>query len=298
MNARPLVIVILSCNQTEITLECLRSLEECSYTDKQIILVDNGSDDDVEGVVRQRFADVIVLRNPENIGAAGGRNTGIEYAVKNADFRYILFMDNDIVVAPDFLSRLVDGLEACENPAVEIASPLLYQMGREDTIDSAGGVELNYFTGSSQRRGHGKENDGQYEKDELLHCVPTTAVLMHRRALERAGGYDVSFDPFGYEDIDMVLRANSEGVPFLFVPAAVGYHRGSKTGFSGYTAEYARVKGQNMRRFFKRYSTSFQWVCFNLLLPFLGIRTILRELRRGNVKVVANLAKGLLSGGK
>jgi len=297
MDSPLVVIVILTCNQKQVTLDCLHSFTDCSYPNKQIILVDNGSEDGVEKAVNQKFPDVKVLRNEKNLGAAGGRNTGIEYARRHLDFTYIMFMDNDIVVSPDFLSRLVEGLESCENPLVEIASPLLYRMGTDKLIDCAGGAMLNFYTGSTQTRGHGEVDSGQYNREKFPKCVPTT-VLMHRRALERAGGFDVSFDPYGYEDLDMVLRANPDRNPFLFVPEAVVRHLGSKTGFSGYTAEYTRMKGRNMRRFFKRHSTRLQWLCFNLLLPFLSVKTIVRELRRGNVKAIFGLIKGFLSGAK
>ena len=297
MDSPRVAIVILTCNQKQVTLDCLNSFAECPYPNKQIQLVDNGSDDGVKEAVNKDFPDVIVLRNETNLGAAGGRNTGIHYARENLEFTYIMFMDNDIVVQPLFLSKLVYGLESCGDPRVEIASPLLYQMGSEKVIDCAGGAKLNFYTGSTQTRGNGEQDKGQYDIDPFPACVPTT-VLMHRDALERAGKFDVSFDPYGYEDLDMVLRANPERNPFLFVPEAVVYHLGSKTGFTGYTAEYTRMKGQNMRRFFKRHSTSFQWLCFNLLLPVLSVKTIIRELRRGNVKAVFSLAKGFLSGSK
>ncbi|MBU0944961.1 MAG: glycosyltransferase family 2 protein [Proteobacteria bacterium] len=297
MNSPLVVIVILTCNQKQVTLDCLQSFAACHYEPKQIILVDNGSEDGVQAAVNRLFPHVTVLRNAKNLGAAGGRNTGIDYALQELDFTYIMFMDNDIVVMPDFLSRLVNGLETCADASVEIASPLLYQMGSEKIIDCAGGAKLNFYTGSTQTRGHGELDTGQYDHEQFPHCVPTT-VLMHRKALVRAGRFDVSFDPYGYEDLDMVLRANPGRTPFLFVPEAVVFHLGSKTGFSGYTAEYTRMKGQNMRRFFKRHASSMQWYCFNLLLPFLSIKTIVRELRRGNVRAIWGLAKGFLSGPK
>ena len=297
MNSPLVAVVILTCNQKKVTLDCLQSFAACPYEHKQIILVDNGSEDGIQAAVNNEFPLVVVLRNEKNLGASGGRNTGIEYALQKLDFKYIMFMDNDIVVTPDFLSKLVDGLESCKNSSVEMASPLLYQMGTDKIIDCAGGAKLNFYTGSTQTRGHGELDNGQYDNEKFPNCVPTT-VLMHRNALERAGQFDVSFDPYGYEDLDMVLRSNPDRTPFLFVPDAIVHHLGSKTGFSGYTAEYTRMKGQNMRRFFKRHATSFQWLCFNLLLPLLSVKTIIRELRKGNAKAIWGLAKGFLSGAK
>lgn len=298
MSAPFVAVVMLTCNQKKVTLTCLASLFQCSYEHKHIILVDNGSEDGVQAEVHEKYPQVIVLRNDQNIGAAGGRNTGIDYALQQLDFTYILFIDNDTVVRSDFLSKLVDGLASCDLPSVEIASPILYQMGTAKIIDCAGGARLNFYTGSTQTRGHGEIDVGQYDNERFPNCVPTTAVLMHRQALEKAGHFDVSFDPYGYEDIDMVLRANPNRTPYLFVPDAIVYHLGSKTGFAGYTADYAQMKGKNMRMFFKRHATTFQWLCFNLLLPFLSIKTIIRELSRGNVKTIVGLAKGFLTGTK
>jgi GT2 family glycosyltransferase len=299
MDSSFVAIVILTCNQKQVTLDCLNSFTECSYQNKKILLIDNGSDDGVEEAVNQQFPDVVVLRNEENCGAAGGRNTGIEYARQQLDFAYIMFIDNDIVVQPDFLTKLVDGLEACQDSSVEIASPLIYQLGKEKVIDSAGGAVVNYYTASTQTRGHDEVDTGQYNDNAFPEAVPSTAcVLLTRNAMKTAGKFDVSFDPYGYEDLDMVLRANPDRNPFLFVSAAVVHHLGSKTGFAGYTVEYTRMKGQNMRLFFKRHATSFQWLCFKLFLPFLGIKVIVRELKRGNVKAIFSLAKGFLSGSK
>jgi len=292
-NLPSVVLVILTCNQKEVTLDCLKSLDASDYPAKEIVLVDNGSNDNTDHVVREKYPYVHIVKNDTNLGAAGGRNSGIHYARETFEFRYIMFMDNDIVVRPDFLTKLVAGLENRDDPSVEIASPMLYQQGTERIIDCAGGAQLNFYTGSTQTRGHGEEDRGQYAHDSYPRCVPTT-VLMHRNALDRAGEFDVSFDPYGYEDLDFVLRANIINTPYLFVPSAVVYHLGSKTGFSGYTAEYARVKGKNLRRFLKRHSSSGQWVCFNALLPLLGAKTVMRELRRGNLDAVFSLAKGFL----
>ena len=289
-------LVILTWNQKDTTLKCLESLKACDYTNLTVILVDNGSEDGTSDCVIRSYPNVVLLRNEENEGASAGRNTGIEYANMHISYSYIMFIDNDTEVRPDFLTKLVESLETCEDSRVQIASPMIYQIGTEKTIDSAGGSRVNFFTGSTQTRGHGELDKGQYQHKIFSRSVPTTAVILHKKAMERAGSYDVSFDPYGYEDLDMVLRANKKNTPYLFVPNSIVYHLGSRTGFKTYSNEYAATKGKNMRRFFKRHSTPFQWVCFNVLLPFLSIKTIARELSKGNVRTVWALAKGFFRG--
>ena len=287
----PVALVILTCNQRDITLQCLQSLAESDYDNMQVVLVDNGSDDDTLHAVKEKFPEIHLIRNETNLGAAGGRNVGIDYAKAQLDFDYIMFMDNDIVVTPTFLTKLIEGLLDSQKTGVEIASPKLYLMGSDKIIDCAGGAKVNFYLGSTQTRGHGEKDIGQYDNNNFPKCVPTT-VLMHKNALMRAEKFDISYDPYGYEDLDMVLRANIPGNPFLFVPEAVVYHKGSKTGFEGYTAEYAKVKATNFKRFLKRHSSPVQRMAFFSLLPFLAIKPITRELLKGNFRSIIGLVKG------
>jgi len=291
------VLIILSCNQKDITLQCLESLSACDYSNKQIVLVDNGSEDATVEAVHKAFPEVKCLRNKKNLGAAGGRNVGIDFANEHYEFEYVMFMDNDIVVTPPFLKKLVEGLVQNIDNGIEIASPKLYLMGSDNVIDCAGGAKVNFITGSTQTRGHGEVDIGQYDGESFPKCVPTT-VLMHRRALLRAQHFDISFDPYGYEDLDMVLRANLPGNPFLFVPESVVYHKGSRTGFSGYSANYAKVKAANLKRFLKRHSSFLQRISFYCLLPLLVVKPISRELRKGNFSSVIGLIKGFINNDK
>lgn len=287
------VLIILTCNQKEITLQCLESLAGCNYPNKHIVLVDNGSTDGTVEAVKKIYPQIHCLRNQTNLGAAAGRNIGIDYALGALDFEFVMFMDNDIVVNPSFLDKLVDGLIEHNDLGIQIASPKLYLMGQDNILDCAGGAKVNFYLGSTQTRGHGEKDKGQYDDEKFPRCVPTT-VLMHREALLRAEKFDVSFDPYGYEDLDMVMRANVPGVPFLFVPESIVHHKGSKTGFSGYSGEYTKVKTLNFKRFLRRHSTNLQRCSFCLLLPFLAVKTIIRELRRGNIGSIIGMIKGFL----
>ena len=290
---RPLVaIVTLTCNQKEVTLQCLESLSACDYTNRKVVLVDNGSSDNVVAEVEKSFPDVTCLRSETNQGAAGGRNIGIDHAVQEIPFDYIMFIDNDTVVQPNFLDKLVDGLVQWRDKGVSIASSMIYSMGTEKEIDCAGGAMVNFYTGSTQTRGHGEIDSGQYSNESFPKAVPTTAIIMDRQTLEKGRHYDVAFDPYGFEDLDMVIRCQGGTGPFLFVPDSIVYHKGTKTGFTGYTGEYAQLKAKNMMLFLKRHATPWQWFCFNLVVPLLGIRTVLREIAKGNFGAVAGLVKG------
>lgn len=284
--------IVLTWNQQDDTLRCLRSFQAVTYPQLEIVLVDNGSEDGTAEAVRAEFPNVRLIVRPENEGAARGRNRGIDYANENLAYDYLLFLDNDTEVAPDFLSLLVEDLE--QHPQAGFGSPKIYQMGTDNVLDDAGGCDVNFYTGSTAKRGGGEVDRGQYDIPEDPGRIPAGCVLVRRAVIEKCEGFDTDFDPFGFEDLDFTLRARRHGYTYRFVPDAHIAHKGNRSGFTGYDARFAAVKGQNLRRFVHRHATTFQWFCFNALLPLLGMRTLLREALRGNIKAPLHLIRGYL----
>ncbi len=275
------VIVLLSCNQEEDTLRCLESLRGITYPSTQIIVVDNGSEDGTEQAIAARFPGVLVLRNQENLGASGGRNRAIDHAVDKIDFAYMPFLDNDTVVTPGFLEPLVEAHGA--DASVGLASAKLHKLLEPGVIDDGGGCRVNFYTGATGRRGTGEVDRGQYDRPAGPKQVPGTGcLLVSRGVIEACEHFYTGLDPFGFEDLDFALRAMERGYTFRFVPESLVHHKGNKTGFGGYTADFAKLKGRNLRRFLARHATPWQRLCFNALLPVLAIRTFGRELLRGN----------------
>jgi GT2 family glycosyltransferase len=262
-------------------LRCLESLGAITYPSAQVLLVDNGSDDGTEQAIAEQSPDVRGLRNPENVGAAKGRNQAIDYATSQLAFAYMLFLDNDTVVTPGFLEPLVEAHGTDES--VGLASAKLHRLLEPGVIDDGGGCRVSFYTGSTQRRGSGEVDRGQYDRPAEPDCVPNTGcLLVSRDVIESCEGFDTGLDPFGFEDLDFSLRAMKQGYAFRFVPESLVHHKGNMTGFGGYTAEYAKLKGRNLRQFLARHATPWQRLCFHALLPLLALRTIAREVLRGN----------------
>lgn len=114
-------IVILTFNQRDITLRCLRSL--VGFTDNsngnEIILVDNGSSDGTIEAVERNYPDVKIIRLPENRGVAAGRNVGLSRS--NGDF--LMILDNDTIASPAAIKALAHFLQ--RHPEVGIVAPRL-----------------------------------------------------------------------------------------------------------------------------------------------------------------------------
>src|SRR5262249_2832761 len=131
------IVCILNWNNIGDTLECLESVLNSDYSPLAVWLIDNGSDEDPTELVARRYPSVRVLRLGQNNGYGGGNNIAIEYALKDGA-AFILLLNNDVVVAPDMVRRLVDALEA--NPDVGMATPCVFFYDRRGEVYWDGGT--------------------------------------------------------------------------------------------------------------------------------------------------------------
>lgn len=292
--APPVVVIILTLNQKEETLACLASFRSVRYPNFRIVLVDNASTDGTADVVAASFPAVQLVRSAVNAGVAGGRNLGLAHAAQQFPYDYALYIDNDTVVDAGFLDPLVEALE--QDPRAGIAAPKLLMMGRDKVLDSAGGSQINFWTAQTNRRGYGQLDRGQYDGPEVAPCVPAGIALARRSVLEACGGFDSAFHPYGPEDLDFSLRARDAGFSFRYVPASIVYHKGNKTGFGGYTPDYALIKGRNLRRFMARHATRAQRAFFTCILPLVAVGIFIRQAARGNPRAPLQLLRGYWQG--
>src|ERR1700751_2384714 len=89
------VIIILNLNKKQDTLECLESVFRLDYSPYEVVVVDNGSTDGSADAISKVFSKVHLIRSANNLGVAGGRNLGIQYANNNFQYQYLFFLDND-----------------------------------------------------------------------------------------------------------------------------------------------------------------------------------------------------------
>jgi len=290
-NTCPLVaIIILNVNQKENTLKCLESICLIDYSAFEIVVVDNGSTDASAEAFTDAFPDAHIIKNQENMGCAGGRNIGIEYATKNFPYHYLLFLDNDTVVEKDFLTELVRGIQSDQTAG--IANPKVYFLSRPGVIQYAGSSKMNFYTGICSCKASGQKDRGQFNRRKYSRLAIGTCLLARKDVISKIKGFDKIFDPYGMEDRDLSLRVSKEGYKILYVPTAVIHHKDSKTPSGGkYDATYTSLKGRNLNTLMKRHATAIQWASFYVIAPFLGIKTIIREVRNNNAKAAIILLK-------
>lgn len=227
---QPLVaIIILNWNGAADTAECLRSLQAITYPRYEVLLVDNASEGDDVAQLRGEFgAYARIIQNDRNFGFAGGCNAGIREALQgHAD--YVLLLNNDTVVEPEFLSEMVDA--ARQLPDLAAACPKSYFYDRPDLIYSTGG-SVNLWTGSSRQIGRGESDRGQYERIEERGYADGVCMLIPRSALERVGLLDEDYFLY-WEETDWCLRARELGLLCYYVPAARIRHKAARSSAPG-----------------------------------------------------------------
>jgi hypothetical protein len=290
-NTWPLVaIVILNVNQKEYTLKCLESIYQIDYPAFEIVVVDNGSTDGSAEAFTDAFPDAHVYRNQKNMGCSGGRNIGIEYANKNFPYHYLLFLDNDTVVENDFLTELVKGIQSDQKAG--IANPKVYFMTKPGIIQYADSSKMNFYTGICSCKASGQKDHAQFNRRKYSKLAIGTCLLVKKEVISKVNGFDIIFDPYGMEDRDFSLRASKEGYKILYVPSAVIHHKDSKTPSGGkYDETYTSLKGRNLKTLMMRHATPIHWASFYVIAPFLGMKTIIREVRNNNAKAAITLIK-------
>lgn len=219
-------IVLLNWNGKKDTLECLASLQKVQYPNFQPIVVDNGSTDGSVSVLRTAYPDVPILETGANLGFAGGNNPGIEWALRH-HAEWILLLNNDTVVAPDFLHEFMKA--AKEQPKGKIFGAKILRYNTPEIIDHLGGffsAEACEFV--SPESG---ESDHPYFNMRIADYVCGAALLMHRSVPETIGLLEPKFFLF-WEESDYCYRAKRAGFEVWTAPEAKIWHKVSSS-FTG-----------------------------------------------------------------
>jgi len=223
-NPNPLIsIITLNWNSTSVTCEFLRSLlRENTYAPIEVIVVDNASKEDPTSELIAAYPDVKVLRNDENLGFAGGNNTGIKIA--KGDFLFIV--NNDTEFTPGLLEGLLRIFQ--KYPDAGVACPKFHYFFQKGTIEYAGYNAVNIFTGRNGMIGGGEEDKGQYDQIRATHYAHGGAMLVSRRVIQEVG---TMYEPFFlyYEELDWSERIRKKGFNIYYQPASLIYHKESMT---------------------------------------------------------------------
>jgi GT2 family glycosyltransferase len=213
-------LLVLNYNGRKYLSSCLDSLLKTDYPNFKVVVIDNSSSDDSVGFVKKNYPNVGLVRNDENLGYARAINS----AMKIVESEYVVFLNNDIVVEPDWLKQLIPFMKMKDVAAV---NPKILFLDNKRVINSVGGSCDVYGVGWN--RGNGEFDNSQYDAVEEVFYVNGTAMLTRKSVWTDIGTFDERYFLYG-EDLDWCWRARLKGYKLLYVPSARIYHqwRGSK----------------------------------------------------------------------
>lgn len=239
------------------------------------------------GTPDDRYYKLILIQTGANLGFAGGNNVGLRYALSRADFQYVWLLNNDTVVKPDALSKLVERAQSSSRAGL-CGSTVLYRHA-PTTIQALAGASFNRRTGSTALIRNGAEFtsiDDPAAIEKQLDCILGASMLVSAPLLHDVGLMSEAYFLY-YEEVDWALRARTR-YDLLYAADSVVYHveggsigSGSRARKTTLLQTYysTRSRLRLMRTFFPQ---NMLWVHLDLFRSFAG-RILSFQLRNALV---------------
>jgi|SRR3990172_313966 len=208
-------IIILSYNSRDDLSGGIPSLLSQTYTNYEIIVVDNASTDKSQEFIKTSYPDVKLVETGSNLGYPAGNNAG----ARCAKGEYLVILNPDTVADPDWLSQLIRPFE--ENKAIGLTTSKILIHGRHRSINTC--ANNSHFTGLDFCRGL-YELASSFSEPQEVGAVSGCAFAIRREIFEELGSFDPDF--FLYlEDVDLSWRARLAGYKIMYVPTSIVYHK-------------------------------------------------------------------------
>jgi GT2 family glycosyltransferase len=290
--AARVAVVLVNWNGAADTLATLASLDRAVGAEAlRVVVVDNGSTDDSVARLRRERPGLEVVETGANLGFAGGNDAGIRKALEGAEIGWVLLLNTDVDVDPNFLAPLI---RACDDPRVGAAGPKIFYFNPSDRLWAAGG-RLRIRETVAVELGRGKADGPRWNRPRQVSYLTTCCLLIPRDVLEAVGGLDPAYF-INVDDADWCRRALDAGYRLRYVPESRVWHKVAASTKGSYTPMKTFHTGRSNAIWVRRHAGPLGFAAFlaaNLLaLP----AAFLREWPRGNARAVRAKAQGILRG--
>lgn len=247
---KKIFIVILNYNSEKDTEECLDSLLKIKTSGFLVnaIVIDNSENKFDLDVIKYKKINIKKIDTLKNLGFSGGMNTGIKHSL-NEGADYVLVMNNDTIVAENFIQELFNFSEKNSNAGI-VAPKIYFAKGHEFHKDKYEDAELGkviWYAGGimdwnnviGKHRGVDEVDKGQFDDVMTTDFTSGCAMLIKKEVFENIGFFDEKYFLY-YEDADLCIRAKKAGYKIYFVPGSVIWHKnaGSAGGSGSKLQEY------------------------------------------------------------
>ena len=233
-------IIIATYNNVRFTHQCLDSILKHTRLPYEIIIVDNNSTDETKNFL-SKIGEITTILNETNLGFGNACNIG----AKVAKAPYLLFLNNDTIVTPNWLpplAQIMDNIKNCGSVGGKI-------IAFNGLLQEAGGIISK--NGHCKVRGRGKDPNHQefsYFR-EVDHCT-AACLLVRKKVFLKVNGFDSKYSPAYYEDVDLSMAIKEVGYKIYYQPKSVVYHN-QHTSISKRSITYLMIR--NMMRFKRKW---------------------------------------------
>lgn len=290
-------VIVLNWNSSQVTIECLESLAQITYSDFHVFLVDNASEKAEYALIERYCKDksfVSLVSLAYNYGFAEGNNIGMEMAEDQYRPDYFLLLNNDTLVNKDFLQNLVNATLQHDN--IGIAVPKIFFYEPADCLYYAGGY-INTLSGMGEHYGWKQKDNIKYNIARKVTFANGCCMLITNKLRKEIGNLNRYFFA-NIEDVEYSYRCTRADFGIIYVPTAIIIHK------EGYASK--RNKGQwfriylstrNLILFYKERTEWYKPICF---LPYFTIRWMAymtcKLMLQKDHKSVKALFQGLVDG--
>ena len=218
-------VTIVTYNSGRFIKRCLESVLAQKYPGKEIIVIDNASNDGTADILEQFEDRCQIVYNDENIGFAAAQNQ----AISLSRGEWVLTLNPDVLLLPNFIQALVDAGQMDKRIGAVCGKLLAilatFDLPDKPLVDSTG----IYFTPMLRHldRGSQEVDNGHYLNHEYVFGATAAAALYRRSMIDDVAIQGEFFDEefFVYrEDADVAWRAQLLGWRCMYTPHARGYH--------------------------------------------------------------------------
>jgi GT2 family glycosyltransferase len=282
-------VVIVNFNGRGYLEECLASLQRSRCQPAATIVVDNASHDGSPDIVASQFPDVVLIRNSENAGFAGGSNIGLCWCLQST-LDAVILLNPDTVLDPSALEALVAG--ARRHPGALLGPRLL--LYSDPTKTNNYGTVISWWRGRSARAF--RKRPIAPGNDERVGVLSGCCILAPREVLLEVGLFDEDYFLY-FEDADLAVRAALAGREMWIVPDSRVLHRESSAtgGRTSPLAMYYFVR--NRHRFVAKFRHGRAvWLAFLAYSTLDLCQRLTRALVAGRLPLAAAVIRGAVDG--
>ena len=218
-----LVTILVNYNSVEDTNACVASLHENEIHPPFIIIVDNSCPRQKElNELSQKYQDIQIIHTDENIGFAKANNQGISWAFEHLMFDYLLLLNNDTLIAPSALTKMIESFD--KDPTIGMAtSKILYT--KNPQLVWYGGADINYIKGWPKIIDINREaTETGANRSRFVTFASGCVMLFSRSSIQKLKGFNENYFMYS-EDLDLSLRAAKAGIKIYYSSESVIYHK-------------------------------------------------------------------------